>query len=197
MGETYSSIDDKIQKWIENQRMFFVGTAPLSGSESVNISPKGHDTLRVLDEKTLAYLDYGGSGVETIAHIRENGRIVIMMCAFEGPPKIYRFHGTGQVVTPLDREFHKLTKHFDGTHLGIRSIIVVHVTRISDSCGYGVPIYDYKKQRPSLPNYVRINGVEYVREYLCRENLESLDGHPGITRPELHCGPGFEVGWRR
>ena len=164
--------------------MFFVGTAPLSGSESVNISPKGHDTVRVLDEKTLAYLDYGGSGVETIAHVRENGRIVIMMCAFEGPPKIYRFHGKGQVVTPLDVEFDELAGKFDSTHLGVRSIIVVHVTRISDSCGYGVPIYDYKNQRPSLPNYVRINGVEHIREYLAKENSESLDGLPGTTESE-------------
>lgn len=184
MGKIYESIDGEIHAWINKQRMFFVGTAPLSGSESVNISPKGHDTLRVLDEKTLAYLDYGGSGVETIAHVRENGRIVIMMCAFGGLPKIYRFHGTGQIVTPLDCDFDELASKFDSMHRGIRSIIVVHVTRISASCGYGVPIYEYKRQRPSLPNYVRINGIEYLRDYFAKENSESLDGHPGTTELE-------------
>jgi len=87
MGKTYETINSEVQQWIANQSMFFVGTFPKADSGSINISPKGHDTLRVLDANTLAFLDYGGSGVETIAHIRENGRIVIMMCAFEGPPQ--------------------------------------------------------------------------------------------------------------
>jgi predicted pyridoxine 5'-phosphate oxidase superfamily flavin-nucleotide-binding protein len=187
MGSIYESIDSNLRKWIEKQHMFMVGTAPSSNTGSVNVSPKGHDTLRVIDEHTLAFLDYGGSGVETIAHVRENQRIVIMMCAFEGPPKIYRFHGQGEIITPLDDGFELHAKKFDRTQLGIRSIVLVHITRISDSCGFGVPFYAYKGQRPSSPNYIRNNGVGPVREYLAQENLQSLDGLSGVTESEARA----------
>ena len=179
MGKLHAASDSRIREWIERQHMFFVGTAPLSGSGSVNVSPKGHDTLRVLDEHTLAYLDYGGSGVETIAHLRENGRIVIMMCAFENPPMIYRFHGIGEVVTPLDEGFQLLARHFDRSELGIRAIIRVRVTRVSDSCGFGVPLYEYQQQRDTSPKFIRTTGVREIRAYLKTANLRSIDGLPG------------------
>jgi len=187
MGKVYASIDNKIQRWIGKQHMFFVATAPMLDTGSINVSPKGHDTLRVLDERTLAFLDFGGSGVETIAHVRENGRIVIMMCAFEGPPKIYRFRGTGKVVTPLDDEFEALAQHFDRSQLGIRSIIHIAVTHISDSCGYGVPLYDFNSQRSTSVDFLRINSVEKVRKSLQEENRQSLDGLPGMSDREAEA----------
>ena len=196
MGKTYDSIDSNIRKWIGKQQVFFVGTSPLAASGSVNVSPKGHDTLRVLDDHTLAFMDYGGSGIETIAHLRENGRIVIMMCAFDGPPKIYRFHGQGEVITPLDGGFASLARHFDRTELGIRAIIRVRVTRISDSCGFGVPVYEYRQQRDVSPTYIRVSGVEKVRAYLKGKNTESIDGLPGAAESEIesYLGPTLAEG---
>jgi predicted pyridoxine 5'-phosphate oxidase superfamily flavin-nucleotide-binding protein len=187
MGKTYESINGEIQEWITQQQMFFVGTAPRADSGSVNVSPKGLDTLRDLNDQTLAFLDYGGSGVETIAHIRENKRIVIMMCAFDGPAKIYRFHGTGTVITPLDQEFSALADKFDRSELGIRSIIRINVTRISDSCGFGVPLYDYREQRSISPNYIRTRGADYIRPHLESKNLQSIDGLPGISAQEANA----------
>lgn len=190
MGKLYSSIDNEIRMWIDKQKMFFTGTAPSSTSGSINVSPKGHDTLRVLDGHTLAFLDYGGSGIETIAHLRENGRIVIMLCAFEGPPKIFRFHGKGEVITPLDEDFEVLAQLFDRSQLGIRSIIRVHVTRISDSCGFGVPLFEYQEQRDISPNHIKVNGIEKTRAYLKTKNIKSIDGLPGETEREIDAYQG-------
>ena len=187
MGKVYAEIDTRIQNWIEKQHMFFVATAPLADAGSVNLSPKGYDTLRVLDERTLAFLDYGGSGVETIAHVRENGRIVIMMCAFAGRPKIYRFHGKGSVVMPTDEEFEELAVRFDRAELGVRAIIRVDVQRISDSCGYGVPFYDYRGERPTSVEHVREHGADDIRDYLQEKNPQSIDGMPGITAAEAQA----------
>ena len=187
MGKVYETIGPEIREWMSGQRMFFVATAPRSDGGMINLSPKGHDTLRVLDDRTIAFLDYGGSGVETIAHLRENGRIVIMMCAFEGPPKIFRFHGSGDVVTPRDPEFPELAGSFDRSELGIRAIVRVSVSRISDSCGYGVPLYEYQSQRRTSPNYIRSRGAERIRAYQEENNLESLDGLPGITVDEARA----------
>ena len=186
MGSTYEVIDRNMREWIEKQRLFFVGTAPLSMSGSINISPKGHDTLRVISENTLAFMDLGGSGIETIAHIRENSRVVIMMCAFEGPPKIYRFHGNGEILLPGDSGFDDLSASFDRATLGTRAIVIVHVERISDSCGFGVPLYTYQGDRPTFPNYIKKQGVESIRELLHAENESSIDGLPGISREEAH-----------
>lgn len=190
MGQVYPRIDDRIRRWIERQQMFFVATAPLAGDGAVNLSPKGHDTLRVLDEHTLAFLDYGGSGIETVAHLRENGRIVIMLCAFEGPPKIYRFHGTGTVITPVDPAFGALAGHFDRARLGVRAIIRVAVSRISDSCGFGVPLFDFRGQRATSPDYLARTGVDEVRRYLGAHNTRSIDGLPGLTATEADAFAG-------
>ncbi len=192
MGKVYEVIDDSIRAWVGRQHMFFVGTAPLSEHGHVNLSPKGHDSLRILDGKTLAYLDYGGSGAETIAHVRENGRIVIMMCAFDGPPKIFRFYGDGEVVTPLDDGFEELVQLFDIPGVGVRAIIRVHVNRISDSCGYGVPNYDFKADRQSSQNATASKGTEGVREYLLEKNLTSIDGIAAITEAEARAYVGPE-----
>ncbi len=184
MGKVFESIDTDIQSWISRQAMFFVATAPSSDEGCVNLSPKGHDTLRVLDSKTLAFIDYGGSGIETVAHLRENGRIVIMMCAFNGPAKIFRFHGRGSVITPGEKDFDTLVKQFDTRVLGVRAIIRVSVTRISDSCGFGVPLMDFKAQRDISPNYIRTRGIPATRDYMEANNQQSIDGLSALSPDE-------------
>ena len=183
MAEEYTEINSKIQKWIDRQYMFFVSTAPLSGAGLVNCSPKGLDGFRVLSPKRIGYLDVGGSGIETVAHLRENGRIVIMMCAFSGPPKIYRFYGKGSVVESQDAGFDDLLKKFPAVPYP-RNIIVVDIDRIIDSCGYGVPLYDYQKQRDSMENYFESKTPQDIAAYRAEKNRESLDGLPGLRGPE-------------
>ncbi len=194
MSKIYETLDASIRAWMEHQQMFFVGTAPLSADGRVNLSPKGLDSLRVLDDKTLAYLDYGGSGVETIAHVRENARIVIMMCAFDGPPKIFRFHGRGEVVTPLDGDFELLAGLFDISGVGIRAIVRVHVERIADSCGYGVPNYEFTAHRQSSQNWIKKKGAAAIREYQVEKNLQSIDGLAAITETEARAYVSAEDG---
>src|SRR5271155_1309737 len=132
MGKTRSMIDDVARKFIEAQHVFFVASAPLDANGHVNLSPKGLDTFRILGPTTVAFVDFNGSGVETIAHLKENGRIVLMFCAFQGPPDIFRLYGQGRVVEPHEAEFAALTESFPG-HDNPRSIIVVEVTRVTDS----------------------------------------------------------------
>lgn len=181
MGKVFPEIDDKTRTWMAKQHMYFVSTAPRADDGLVNCSPKGGDTLRVVDNHTLAYLDYAGSGVETIAHLRENGRIVLMMCAFSGPPRIFRFHGTGDAVTPDSDEFAGLASLFDTDMLGVRSIIRINVSRISDSCGFGVPKYDFQEDRDAMRKWAEGKGPEGVRTYVAQKNAESLDGLPGVS----------------
>jgi hypothetical protein len=188
MGRIYDRIDDHLRKWIAGQSMFFVGTAPTAGEGHVNISPKGPiGSLRVLDDRTLAYLDIIGSGAETIAHLRENGRIVMMLCAFAGPPRILRLHGRGEVVLPEDPEFPALLEQgFDEPEApqARRAIIRVHVERIADSCGYGVPLLAYEGQRPHSDLWagkqLRVHGPNALRDYAAQNNRTSIDGLPGL-----------------
>lgn len=179
MGKEYTAIDERIQRWMERQKIFFVATAPLAGDGHVNCSPKGLDSLRVLGPNRLAYADLGGSGIETVAHIRENGRITIMLCAFDGPPKIFRFYGRGTAVEPGDADFDELAGRFAGLPT-IRNIVVVEVDRILDSCGYGVPEYDFRKDRDSLHNWVAAKTRDEIDAYRRAKNAESLDGLPGL-----------------
>ncbi len=179
MGKEFEVIDDKMRAWVARQPMFFVATAPLSDDGLVNVSPKGHDSLRILGPNQIAYLDLPGSGVETIAHVKENGRIVIMLCAFDGPPRIVRFQGTGSAVEPGDADFDALLAEFPAFPV-VRSVIRIDVSRISDSCGYGVPLMDFKADRESYYNYVEQHGVESIQAGMRQENAESLDGLPGI-----------------
>src|ERR671938_230378 len=155
MGRVYDGIDERQREWIARQPMFFVGTAPLAGDGHVNVSPKGPiGTLRVLGPHRVAYLDVVGSGAETIAHLRENGRIVVMLCAFEGPPRIVRLHGRGEVVLADDPRFAELADTFDAGGVpdpARRAVVRVDVTRVAESCGYGVPLMDYAGQRPHQP----------------------------------------------
>src|SRR5690242_1035754 len=151
MAKVFDGIDERLERWIAAQQMFFVGTAPLAADGHVNVSPKGPiDTLRVLDPHTVAYLDMIGSGAETIAHVRENGRIVVMLCAFEGPPRIVRLHGRATVLAADD----PLAARFDPPEHAVRSVIRIDVDRIADSCGYGVPLMRFDGRRTQYDAWV-------------------------------------------
>ncbi|MDJ0709246.1 MAG: pyridoxamine 5'-phosphate oxidase family protein [Woeseiaceae bacterium] len=180
MGKEFAEIDDKIRNWIERQNVFFVATAPLAGDGLINCSPKGLDSLRVLGPRQIAYADTGGSGIETVAHLNENGRIVIMLCAFEGPPKIFRFYGQGRSVVPGSREFDELVATFP-TMPAIRNFVVVDIDLIRDSCGYGVPLYEFQSERDSLKNWASQKTPEELAAYREENNAVSLDGLPGLT----------------
>ena len=183
MGRIFPIIDSSLAEFIQQQRMFFVATAPQAAEGHINLSPKGLDSFRILDEQTVAYLDLVGSGIETVAHLKDNGRITIMFCALAGPPKIVRLHGRGEAIEPGHAEFATLLALFPDQGQGqggVRSIIRVHCTRISDSCGFGVPLYEFQGHRTHLPDWVERKGPEALREYQRENNARSLDGLPGI-----------------
>jgi predicted pyridoxine 5'-phosphate oxidase superfamily flavin-nucleotide-binding protein len=189
MGRLYDRIDDHQRAWIARQPLFFVGTAPRADDGHVNVSPKGPiGTLRVLDDHTVAYLDVVGSGAETIAHIRENGRIVVMLCAFDGPPRIVRLHGRGEAVLADDPRFAKLLERGGFAQPAVdaarRAVIVVDVERVSDSCGYGVPLMRYEGTRPHSDAWaekrVRVHGPDALAEYQAEKNAHSIDGLPAV-----------------
>jgi hypothetical protein len=179
VGRQFEEITPALRTWIEAQRMFFVATAPLSPDGHVNCSPKGLDTLRILGPRELAYLDLTGSGAETVAHLRENGRIVVMFCALEGPPRILRLHGRGSVVLPGSPEWKRLRAQFP-EQLGDRAIIRIEATRISDSCGFGVPLYEFVGERQALPQWCEKKGPEGLARYQRDKNARSIDGLPGL-----------------
>jgi len=181
MGSVYSELDERNAAFVRRQHVFFVATAPLAEDGRVNLSPKGLDTLAILDPHSVAYLDLVGSGIETVAHLRENGRIVLMFCAFEGSPRILRLHGHGEVIEPGDAEWESLRAAFP-EHTNARSIIRVRVERIADSCGYGVPLYHYEGERDQLAQWAGRRGREGLEAYKAEHNRESLDGLPGLRR---------------
>lgn len=185
MGRTYDVIDENLASFLESQPVFFVSTAPLGAEGHLNCSPKGNrDELAVLDERTIAYLDQTGSGAETIAHLRENGRIVLLFCAFEGSPRIVRVHGAGEAVPVDDPRFVTLSERFSrSTDVGARSIVLVSATRISDSCGYGVPLMSFEGHRPVMDRWAERKGAEGIREYWASHNAVSLDALPGLDLP--------------
>ncbi len=188
MGKEYTEIDDGIQRWITRQHVFFVSTAPLQGNGHVNCSPKGMDSLIVLGPRRIAYVDLGGSGIETVAHVKENSRVTIMMCAFDGPPKIFRFYGRGLVTEPHEPEFSELLAKFP-PQPSVRNIITVDINQILDSCGYGVPLYDFRKQRDSFDNYFADKSEEYLLNYRRERNATSLDGLKGLEIDRLSGPP--------
>lgn len=179
MAQVFEGIDDSLRAWIQGQRLFFVATAPLDEDGFVNCSPKGYDNFRILGDHEVAYLELTGSGIETVAHLQENGRIVLMFCSFDQTPRIVRLHGKGTVHPIGSPEFDALLPHFEPQH-GMRSIVHVAVTRISDSCGYGVPRYEYLGDRPTLNRYWQAKGADETRRYQQTRNACSVDGLPGM-----------------
>lgn len=179
MSKQHECIDPEMAEWIGRQRVFFVATAPLSADGHVNVSPKGGEAFRVLGPLEVAYQDYTGSGAETAAHLRENGRIVVMFCAFDGAPKIVRLHGRGTVITRNDPSFDTLSSKFP-PNPGTRAIIRVAVTRVSDSCGFSVPFFDFRGSRDTLDRWAANQGLENLKAYRTRKNSVSIDGLPGF-----------------
>lgn len=192
MGRIYDTLDDKLAGWIGKQHMFFVATAPNDPDGHINVSPKGNGrTFRIVGPTTVAYLDLTGSGVETVAHLRENGRIVLMLCAFEGAPKVLRLHGRGRCVQPDDPEFPALLTGFDLTddlRLTLRSIIVVEVSRISDSCGFVVPKMRFAGEREQLFRWAEDRqeryGETWASAYQQANNRASIDGLLALDLPD-------------
>lgn len=179
MGKVFDAIDERMREWLQAQQMFFVATAPLAGDGLLNLSPKGLDSFAVLGPRRVAYLDLTGSGVETIAHLRENGRIVVMFCAFDGPPRIVRLYGRGSALLPGAAGFDDVAAQFP-RYPGTRAVIQIDVTRIADSCGWSVPRYAYQGERSQLEEWATAKGEAGIRAYRAENNVRSLDGLPGL-----------------
>lgn len=176
----HEAISPPLQAFIERQPLFFIATAPLAATGHVNVSPKGMaDTFAVVDEHTVAYLDLTGSGSETVAHLRENGRITVMFCAFDGAPNIVRLHGVGRYLTPNDPEFSSHRSRF-GDHPGVRGVVVVDVGRVSDSCGYAVPNLASEGDRGVLDAWAHTRGEAKLAAYQRERNASSIDGLPAL-----------------
>jgi hypothetical protein len=180
MAKTFEGIDEKLGRFLADQPVFFVATAPSAADGHLNLSPKGvTGTFRILDPCTVAFLDITGSGIETVAHLRENGRIVIMFCAFTGPPRIVRLHGRGTAVLPGDGDWEELAARFP-PQPGARSIISVALERVSDSCGFGVPLMTYERDRSNMAEWANRKGEDGLVEYRAKNNATSIDGLPGL-----------------
>ena len=182
MATVWNEIDDKLAAWLLAQPVLFVGTAPLAGDGHVNVSPKGMaGTFAVLGPHRVAYLDYFGSGAETIAHVRENSRIVVMGCAFTGPPKIVRLHGRARAVLVGDPGFAELRAVFPKERdKGLRAVIDIDVERIADSCGYSVPLLDFVADRDVLDRAQERRPEGYYEGYAVQRNAQSIDGLPAL-----------------
>jgi len=175
VGKVYDSIDEDQRAFIAAQEMFFVASAPLDSAGHVNLSPKGLDCFRVLTPTQVAYLDLTGSGNETSAHLRENGRITLMFCAFSGPPKILRLYGRGETALPGNDRWAALSSQFR-EYPGERQIIVVEINRVQTSCGFAVPRYAYNGQRDTLLRWADAKGDDALETYRRERNARSIDG---------------------
>ena len=183
MARAFEQITEPMRDLIGRQHVFFVATAPLSGDGHVNLSPKGYDSFRILDERRVAYLDLTGSGAETIAHLRENGRITFMFCAFDGPPNIVRLYGTGRSVLPGDEGWDDLLARFEGTEAAdgaVRSIVVADLDRTSTSCGYSIPFMDHVDERRRLLEWSDDRDEAQLDAYRAEKNAQSIDGLPAL-----------------
>ena len=180
MAERFPELSPDLSQWWREQPVFFVATAPAGDDGHVNLSPKGYDTLRVLGPRRVAYLDLTGSGVETIAHLRENGRITLMTCAFVGNPRISRIYGRGTVHEVGTPGFDALATDFPALP-GRRSIIDVDVERVTTSCGYAVPLMDLVADRNRLQAWAEKKGDDGIAAYWVSKNHESIDGLPGLS----------------
>ena len=181
MSKVYDEIDEKLAAFIGKQKMFFVATAPLSGEGHVNVSPKGYDSFRILSPRRVAYVDLGGSGIETVAHVRENGRITILFCAFEGPALILRLYGKASALQFNEPGFAAALAQFPGFDRA-RNIVFVDVERVADSCGWGVPFYEFKSERAQLKRWVDDRTPDEWEERRFSSNAESIDGLTGLVR---------------
>lgn len=179
MGKVFDGIDTALAQWITAQPVWFVATAPLAATGRVNVSPRGLDGFSVLDEHRVGWIDFTGSGVETIAHLRENGRICLMFASFGPRPRIVRLHGRGTVALPGEPAFEQVaSRHED--HPSTRAVIVVDVERVSDSCGYGVPVMELVGERDLMRLHAQKKGPAAMADYRAQHNAVSIDGLPGL-----------------
>lgn len=178
MGSTFERIDDDLRTFMADQHLFFVASAPSTGGH-VNLSPKGLDTFRVFGDHSIGYLDLTGSGAETAAHIRENGRITVMFCAFVGRPRVVRLFGRGSATVVGDEGYDELARPF-GHHPGARAVITVEVDRIADSCGFAVPNLEFVGERDVLTKWAARQSPEQLDEYRHAKNAHSIDGLPAL-----------------
>lgn len=179
MGKVFDGIDEQLAAWIAAQPMWFVATAPLAADGRVNVSPRGHDSLSVLGSHRVAWVDYTGSGIETIAHLRENGRVTLMWCSYAARPRIVRVHGRGTVHLPGEPEFQDVVARHPA-HPSTRAVVVVDVERVSDSCGYGVPVMELVGERDLLRLGAEKRGPQGLAAYRAEKNAVSVDGLPGL-----------------
>lgn len=177
MAQFFDAISDRHRAFIEAQKMFFVATAPLAAEGHVNVSPKGMDTFRVLGPNRVGYLDVTGSGNETAAHLRENGRVTVMFCAVEGAPLILRLFGIGRVITRADADWADALARFPRREAP-RQVMEIDVTLVQTACGFGVPLFDYVGDRDALDKWAAKKGEAGIRAYWKDKNLTSLDGLP-------------------
>ena len=180
MAKVFDSLDDQLVSWIESQHLFFVASAPANGH--VNLSPKGYDTFRVLDPRRVAYLDLTGSGIETVSHLRENGRLTVMFMALDGPPQIVRLYGRGEVHPVGSEGFDALAPLFPDLP-GRRAVIEAHLDRVSTSCGYSIPRFSFDGERDTLNAAMRHKSTGQLDEYHREKNSTSIDGLPGLRTP--------------
>jgi Pyridoxamine 5'-phosphate oxidase len=181
MGKVYTGLDRRLTQFILAQPVFFVATAPSGSGGHVNVSPKGYrDTFAILGPARVAYLDLTGSGAETIAHLRQNGRITIMFCSFTETPKVLRLQGTGRVVLPGEPDWPGLAAHFPTAKPGQRAIIVAELDRIADSCGYAVPVMDLREERDLLTQWTSRKTAGQIGSYWAKRNAASIDGLPAL-----------------
>jgi hypothetical protein len=182
MAKFYDRIEDKHVAFIKAQRMFFVATAPRSDAGRVNLSPKGYDSFRIIGPNRVAYADLGGSGAETLAHVKENGRITFMFCAYEGAANIMRLYGRGEVMQFNDPGFADEIAKFPPGHERARDIIFADIAQVQDSCGWAVPFMEYKGERDQLRRYIDNKPLEEWYESRLTKNEKSIDGLPGLQR---------------
>jgi len=173
VSEKFEALTEKHIEFIKNQHLFFVGTAASEGS--VNVSPKGMDSFRVINNSTVAWLNLTGSGNETAAHILENSRMTIMFCSFDKQPLILRLYGRTKVIHPRDNDWSHRAKLFP-EYTGARQIFEVTLGLVQTSCGYAVPFYSLVGERPTLNKWADNRGREGVEEYWQEKNTKSLDG---------------------
>lgn len=192
MDKMFDVIDDDLRDWIAGQQLWFVATAPLAADGRVNLSPRGHDSFSVLGPRQVAWVDYTGSGIETIAHLRENGRICLMWCSFGKRPRIVRLHGMGRVAIAGEALYEQVVA-LHQSHPSTRAVVVVDVERISDSCGYGVPVMDLIGERDLLRLGAVKRGPDGLAAYRAERNATSIDGLPGMPASQP-AGPFLSGG---
>jgi len=178
MAKTYPALTPELKTWIAQQPLFFLASAPLQADSHINLSPRGLDSLRITNDDELVILDLTGSGNETAAHLQENGRLTVMLCAFQGDPKILRLYGQARVIRPNENKWDRYRHLFAADIPGVRQLFHLQIERIQTSCGFGVPLMEFVVQRDMLLDWARKKGPDGIATYQREKNARSIDGLP-------------------